>query len=111
MAPGIETFIVWSHDTLPLETFDEGIGQRLAEELARNNRGRRFYLAKVIASVEEPLPDLKWTDDRPAGSGQQRHGRDMCEATASSPHYADAKSPVTSGYGGPGLNKPSQVLR
>lgn len=67
-----EEFILYSTDVpLTPDVFhDEGMAQRAAEQIARNQRGARVSVAKIVASVCEPLPDLKWSDGRPAGDGR-----------------------------------------
>lgn len=73
-----ELFIVYSPDAqCGVQTFGyEHSAQQEAEALARQNRGARFYIAKVSAFVSEPLPALRWSDGRP----ESPVGRDMCAA-------------------------------
>lgn len=82
-----EQFILYSTD-IPVAglIFDfEGEAQRAAETSARSNRGARVYVAKLIASVQEPLPALQWSDDRPAGDGRQSRGLLMGLSGSSNP--------------------------
>ena len=67
-----EVFTLFSR-TLPLihrEYIFQPDAQRDAEQIARSNRGHQISILKFVASVCEPLPDLEWTDGRPAGDGR-----------------------------------------
>lgn len=73
-APGTprEEFILFSRD-VPLISqwfYFESDAQRVAEEIARHHRGSEIAIAKVIATVREPLPALEWSDGRPGGLGR-----------------------------------------
>lgn len=61
-----EQFILHSTDVpVSSQVFRfEGDAQHAAEMIARYSRGAKIYIAKLIASVSEPLPALKWSDDR-----------------------------------------------
>lgn len=71
-----DTFILYSTD-VPLANhtfYFEGEAQQAAELVARSCKGARISIARIIASVIEPLTPLDWTDGRPAGNGLDRGG-------------------------------------
>lgn len=83
-----EVFIIWSPDVpCGIQTFAyESRAQQEAEALARQHRGARFYIAKVTAFVKEPLPDLQWSDGRPAGAADGLGAN--CESPADPGRFA-----------------------
>lgn len=69
-----EVFMLFSR-TLPMihrEYIFQPDAQSDAEMIARANRGHQISILRVVATVSEPLPDLQWSDGRPAGDGQDR---------------------------------------
>lgn len=89
-----EQFILYSTD-VPLTPYIfefEGDAQRTAEQIARVSRGAKIYIAKLVASVTEPLPALQWSDDRSSGDGRASREVMGLNTVGASPHNAQKSS-------------------